>query len=103
MKIGLDISQIVYQGTGVARFTQGLVDTILKYDQKNHWIFFFSGLRQKLPHKYENEIKKKNHQLIELPLPPTLLSIFFNKFKIKIRERSSRIGESNPIFRKTQI
>lgn len=79
MRIGLDISQIVYQGTGVARFTQGLVDTILKYDQKNHWIFFFSGLRQKLPHKYEDEIKKKNHQLIKLPFPPTLLSLFFNK------------------------
>ena len=43
MKIGIDISQIIYQGTGVGRFTQGLTEAILNYDKKNHWLFFFSS------------------------------------------------------------
>lgn len=78
MKIGLDISQIVYQGTGVARFTAGLVNTILDNDKKNQWLFFFSGLRQKLNPELKKRIIKCNHELIEWSIPPTLLCILWN-------------------------
>ena len=40
MNIGIDISQIVYEGTGVARFTRNLVESILENDTDNAWTFF---------------------------------------------------------------
>lgn len=80
MKIGIDISQIAYKGTGVARFTQGLVNTILQYDKKNSWTFLYYSLRQNLDSKLEKKIIKKGYKLIKLPLPPTLVSFILNTF-----------------------
>jgi glycosyltransferase involved in cell wall biosynthesis len=80
MKIGIDISQIVYTGTGVARFTDGLVNAILKHDTDNQWTFFFSGLRQKLPAEIKQAIIQKNHKIVNLPLPPKALSLINNDF-----------------------
>ena len=85
MNIALDISQIVHQGTGVARFTEGLVNVILDHDHTNQWLFFFSSLRQSLDNELENKIKKRGHRLVKWKIPPTLLSFFWNdlhKFKI---------------------
>lgn len=78
MKIGIDISQIAYQGTGVARFTQGLVNAILEYDKKNDWVFFFSSLRRTLPSDLETKIINKGFSLIKWYIPPTLLSFLWN-------------------------
>lgn len=78
MNIGIDISQIVYKGTGVGRFTQGLVDAILSYDTDNQWTFFFSGLRQNLETKIEKKIKDKGYTITKWPLPPTALSLLWN-------------------------
>lgn len=82
MKIGADISQIVYEGTGVARFTKGLVEAILNYDQKNEWLFFFSSLRQKLDENLKNKILNKGHKLVVWKLPPTFLSFLWNNLHI---------------------
>jgi glycosyltransferase involved in cell wall biosynthesis len=77
MNIGIDISQIVYKGTGVARFTEGLVNGILEFDTKNNWTFFFSS-RQELPITIESNIASKGQHLIKRPLPPKLLSYLWN-------------------------
>ena len=74
MRIGIDISQVVYEGTGVSRFTKGLINAILTYDKKNEWIFFFSSLRKNLDSSLEQKIVSKGHKLIKWKLPPTLLS-----------------------------
>lgn len=81
MKIAIDISQIVYQGTGVARYTKGLIEALLKYDKKNLYLFFFSSLRQKLDKNIETKICKK-FLLKKHFLPPTLLDFFWNKLHI---------------------
>lgn len=78
MKIGIDISQIIYEGTGVARFTKGLTNAILDFDRKNSWIFFFSSLRRNIDPELEKKIIQKGHKLIKWRLPPTLLSFLFN-------------------------
>jgi glycosyltransferase involved in cell wall biosynthesis len=78
MKIGIDISQIVYEGTGVARFTSGLVDSILVNDKKNEWVFFFSSLRRNLDRSLEQKILSQGHKLIKRKLPATLLSFLTN-------------------------
>ncbi|MBI2641367.1 glycosyltransferase family 4 protein [Candidatus Roizmanbacteria bacterium] len=78
MNIGIDISQIVYEGTGVSRFTHGLTHAILEYDRKNKWLFFFSSLRRRLSSNLEKKIIDKGHTLIKWRLPPSLLSFFWN-------------------------
>jgi glycosyltransferase involved in cell wall biosynthesis len=81
MKIGIDISQIVHQGTGVARFTAGLVETILTEDQENSWTFLFYSLRQNLDPLLEKKIIAKGHKLIRWPLPPTGVSFLANNLR----------------------
>ena len=78
MKLGIDISQIVYAGSGVARFTNGLLNTILDLDRKNSWFFFFSSLRRTLDPGLEKKIKDCGHRLLKWKLPPTALSFLFN-------------------------
>lgn len=78
MRIGIDISQIAYKGTGVARFTEGLVNSVLKYDKKNSWIFLFYSFRQNLDPELEKKIINKGYKLIKWRLPPTLASFIFN-------------------------
>lgn len=82
MKIGIDISQIVYEGTGVARFTHGLVNAILDHDTENEWIFFVSFFRKKLQSDIEEKIIQSRHRLVFLPLPPTALAFVWNKLHI---------------------
>lgn len=82
MKIGIDISQTAYIGTGVARYTNGLINAILKYDKENKWVFFFSSLRNSIDKKTERKIKEKGHRLILTKLPPTLLSFLWNDLHI---------------------
>jgi len=82
MKIGIDISQIIYEGTGVARFTRGLVQTIINNDNENNWIFLFSSLRGRLDDQIKREIDKKGFKLINCKLPPFLLSFIWNDLHI---------------------
>lgn len=79
MRIVIDISQIVYKGSGVARFTDGLVRAICEYDSQNEWVFFFSSFRRDLDTSLEELIKTKGHTLIKSKLPPTLLSFIWNQ------------------------
>lgn len=78
MRIALDISQIVYKGSGVARFTDGLVKTICEFDTTNDWVFFFSSFRGAIDETTKNQITSSRHTLIESKLPPTLLSFLWN-------------------------
>ena len=73
MKIGIDISQIVYQGTGVANYTKNLVESLLKTDKKNDYVFFFASLRKKPP---------KLANIRAFKIPPTLLEFLWNKLHV---------------------
>ncbi len=84
MKIGLDISQIIYKNTGVSRFTDGLLLTILTHDDssKNQWSFLFSSLRRNLDEGIQKQIISTKHILCSYPLPPMLLSFLWNKLHV---------------------
>ena len=82
MKLGIDISQIVYKGTGVGRFTEGLVDAILNYDTENKWVFFFSGFRRQLNEKFLQKIYSKKQHTTKWSLPPTALAFLWNDLHI---------------------
>ncbi len=90
MKIGIDISQVVYEGTGVARFTKGFINAILSFDTKNEWVFFFSSLRRSLAPEIRNAIAKKGFKLVMRRYPPTLFANLFTKigFKVESIDRS---------------
>lgn len=82
MKIGIDISQVAYKGTGVSRFTRGLVEAVLKYDNNNEWVFFFSSLRKQLDYDLKLKIKNRGLQINDYPYPSKLLTFLWNKFHI---------------------
>ena len=83
MRIGIDISQVVYEGTGVARYVREIVRALLTIDQKNDYILFGSSLRlrHKLEQFYET-VKKPNVKLRIFPIPPTLLDLLWNRLHI---------------------
>jgi len=81
MKIGIDISQIVY-GTGVSFYTKNLVENLLKIDQENEYTLFFSSLRQSLSQKLEVKSQNNKVKVKSFKIPPTLLEILWNKLHI---------------------
>jgi len=80
MKIGIDISQIVYQGSGIATYTQELVENLLKADKKNDYLFFGSSLRQR--QKLKDFVKGKRAVARIYPFPPIFLEKLWNQLHI---------------------
>lgn len=78
MKIGIDISQSIYKGTGVGRFTTGLAHAICKYGSSHEWHFFFSSLRQKPDVYLEKEIRDAGFTIHTAKFPATVLATMWN-------------------------
>ncbi|KXK12262.1 MAG: Mannosylfructose-phosphate synthase [Microgenomates bacterium OLB23] len=81
MKIGIDISQTAFKGTGVARYMTSLVKALIEYDTKNEYVFFYSSLRTPIDPKLQSLIRKP-HVLKSYRIPPTLLSFLWNTLHI---------------------
>ena len=83
MKIGMDISQTVY-GTGVSRYTEELVKSLLKIDTRNDYIFFGASLRlyPKLLNLKKGLSDHKNVSFKLIPLPLFVFEFLFNKLHI---------------------
>lgn len=85
MRIGIDISQIVYEGTGVGRYVKGLVTALVRADRKNEYILFGSSLR--LRHTFRNFYRGLRRisprvRLVTLPFPPIILEYLWNRWHI---------------------
>lgn len=78
MKIGIDISQTVYQGTGVASYTKKLVQNLLKADKKNEYTLFFSSLRRKSP-DFVGLLSHPHLKVKTFRIPPVILDFLWNK------------------------
>jgi len=83
MKIGIDVSQIVY-GTGVSNYTKQLVEALLKADRKNQYVLFGSSLRlyKKLTDFKKQLSQYKNVQFKTVFYPPCLLALLWNRLHI---------------------
>lgn len=71
MRIGIDISQIIYEGTGVADYTKNLVENLIETDTDNDYVLFgysAGGLPvlEKFRRKYTGN-KKVSIKLFPLP------------------------------------
>lgn len=87
MKIGIDVSQIAYGGTGVSQLVQSLVQQLLKIDSENEYVLFFSSLRRQfLISNFEflnkSQLSNFNVQIKTFRLPSILLDYLWNKLHI---------------------
>lgn len=78
MKIGIDVSQIAYESTGVSDYLRNLVQTLSKIDRKNQYILFFSSLRRNLPKLSLGP----NFSIRKFGFPPLFLDLIWNKLHI---------------------
>lgn len=82
MKIGIDVSMLVYRGSGVATYTYNLVKYLCLYDKKNEYRLFYSSLRRPKNFYYLDELKKLGVKIYDYRLPPSFLKFFWNKFHL---------------------
>lgn len=88
MKIGIDISQVAFEKTGVAQLTKQLVEHLLLVDKENEYVLFFSSLRRNIKNhpfdKLRTNIKNtnKNVKIRTFKFPPVLLDLLWNKLHI---------------------
>lgn len=79
MKLAIDISQIAFEGTGVARFTRGLIAAICANDTSNNWTFYYSSLKTQPPEVVISTIQKTHHRYVRNYFPPSALTFLHNK------------------------
>jgi glycosyltransferase involved in cell wall biosynthesis len=82
MRIGIDISMLVYQGSGVATYTYNFVKQLLLLDKENEYRLFYSSYRRPKNFIYLEEFKKLGGKIYSYHLPPRLLKYFWNKFHV---------------------
>jgi hypothetical protein len=80
MKIGIDISQIAYENTGVSNYLKNMLESLLAIDDKNEYILFFSSLRKSLPEL--SFLTRKNVKVKKINLPPSALDFIWNKLHV---------------------
>lgn len=81
MKIGIDISQLAYERTGVANYLQSLVQALLRMDTKNEYVLFFSSLRKALPSPI-SQLASGRVKIKQSKLPPTVLDLIWNRLHL---------------------
>ncbi len=95
MKIGLDISQVTYRGTGVARYMHNLTAHLISDDTSNEFILYGNSLRdyQRLEEYYKavqslnNNIQKKFYHF-----PQSLMNLLWNRLhKVSIESFTGNV------------
>ncbi len=88
MKIGIDISQIVYEGTGVGRYVREIVKSLIERDHENEYVLFGASLRKRhIFYTYFEKIRNYRITLVTVPIPPTILDFLWNTLHIIPIER----------------
>ncbi len=82
MKIGIDISMLVYRGSGVATYTFNLVKHLLRIDKHNQYFLFYSSFRRPDNFTYLEELNKSGGHVVDYPFPPRLLKAWWNTWNI---------------------
>jgi glycosyltransferase involved in cell wall biosynthesis len=85
MVIGVDISQIAHEGTGVARYVAELVRALVGAGAKHQWVLFGASLRKR--HVFSEFVRSlgvsgERVRLVTVPIPPTLLEPLWNTLHI---------------------
>lgn len=84
MNIGIDISQIVYRGTGVSVYTRNLVSSLVNLENSDKFHLFASSLRKKKElESFFKDLSGKN-QIYKhfFSLPPAFWELAWNKLHL---------------------
>lgn len=81
MKIGIDITPVIYEGTGIGTYTRELVRHLLPLDSNVHYVLFASTLRsQKKLWEYLKTLSIYDNFTIKIfPFPPLITELVWNK------------------------
>jgi glycosyltransferase involved in cell wall biosynthesis len=79
MTIGIDISQLVYQGSGVANYTYNLVKNLLTFDKKNTYKLFFASKNPFKKYPFLEEFKTLGEKIYRYPIPMKLQKFLWQK------------------------
>ena len=79
MTIGIDISQLVYQGSGVANYTYNLVKNLLTFDKKNTYKLFFAAKNPFKKYSFLEEFKNLGAKIYRYPIPMKLQKFLWQK------------------------
>lgn len=81
MKIGIDISQIVHEGTGVATYVKNIVAALITKYPEHEYVLFGASLRKR--HVFIEYAKNlPTIRLVTLPIPPAVLEFVWNRMHI---------------------
>lgn len=80
LTIGIDVSQLAYENTGVANYLKQLVAELIKND--NQYVLFFSTFRRKVPAIVYEFGKRPNVIIVKKNFPPTALHFMWNVLHI---------------------
>jgi glycosyltransferase involved in cell wall biosynthesis len=81
MKIGIDISQIIY-GTGVSWYTKNLVESLLKLNGEDEFVLFGGSLRRLGELKSITKEFKGIYSSKYYPISPVLADLLWNKIHV---------------------
>ena len=81
MKVGIDITPVIYESTGVGVYTRQLVFHLLKHFPKDHFILFASTLRgQKKLWEYLKTLAIYSNFTVKVyPFPPLITETLWNR------------------------
>jgi glycosyltransferase involved in cell wall biosynthesis len=83
MRIGIDISQIVYKGTGVGTYVRRMVESLVRADSKNEYVLFGASLRRRnVFESFYAALPGARVRLVTVPFPPIVLDILWNRLHI---------------------
>lgn len=82
MKIGIDASMLVYQGSGVATYTYQLINALLTHHPEHRYHVVYSSFRRPKGFNALQEFKAKGAVIHDLPFPPRVLQLWWNKLHI---------------------
>lgn len=85
MRIGIDVSQIVFEGTGVARYVREMVKTLVSSDKGNDYILFgVSWGQRRLLTAFFDQVRMINPlvKCIMLPIPLRIMEYVWNRLHV---------------------
>lgn len=83
MRVGIDVSQALYEHTGVANYLVQMLTQLIHIDRSNEYILFFSSLRGKIPPSLLQLAKQhENVQIKAYKMPQRVLHIVWNQLHI---------------------
>jgi glycosyltransferase involved in cell wall biosynthesis len=84
MRIAIDISQIIYEGTGVGEYTRQLVKNLLLLDKMNQYILFSTTVRSGWKiEKFRRELGTPENIIVKnIPISQTIGNLLWNRMHI---------------------